>query len=116
MIEHWQASTANRRDWLSATLDIATHALGPGLWHVEHPEDWHMVEGAPVFSALKREYEVLEVHCEPAPQRAGFRVTCSDVTVSTTVDGLLARKSRVEGIWLAKLYQEHGLILPMEEK
>lgn len=112
MIDHWQASAGNRRDWLAATLDTATHALGPGLWHVEHPQDWAMVEGAPVFKSLKDKFEVLEIHCKPVDAPAGFRVTCSDVSVSTTIDGLLARRGRIEGLWLARLHDHDGLRLP----
>lgn len=112
LIDHWQASEENRRHWLSATLKTATHALGPGLWHVEHPEGWAMYEGATLFRDLKREYDMLEVHFEPTSAPAGFRITCSDVSVSTTVQGLLARRSRVEGLWLASMYGADALRLP----
>lgn len=111
-VRHWNESATNRRAWLSATLETATHALGPGLWHVEHPENWHMFEGAPVFKALKDQYEVLEIHCRPCVQLAGFRVCCGDVSVSTTVDGLLSPISRIEGIWLGILGEENVLALP----
>lgn len=112
LIDHWHVSEENRRHWLSATLKTATHALGPGLWHVEHPEDWAMFEGATLFRDLKREYDMLEVHFEPTSEPAGFRITCSDVSVSTTVRGLLARRSRVEGLWLASMYGADALSLP----
>ncbi|MBD3648726.1 MAG: hypothetical protein HUJ31_15030 [Pseudomonadales bacterium] len=112
LIDHWRASETNRRQWLSVTLETATHALGPGLWHVEHPGDWAMYEGAAVFRDLKREYEMLEVHFEPTSEPAGFRVICSDVCVSTTVQGLLAQRSRVEGLWLARMYASDALRLP----
>lgn len=111
-VRHWNESASNRRAWLSATLETATHALGPGLWHVEHPEHWPMFEGAPVFKALRGQYEVLEIHCRPSAQLAGFRVSCGDVSVSTTVDGLLSPKSRIEGIWLGILGEENVLTQP----
>lgn len=111
-VRHWNASASNRRAWLSATLETATHALGPGLWHVEHPQNWPMSEGAPIFKALRDQYELLEIHCRPSAQLAGFRVSCSDVSVSTTVDGLLSPKSRIEGIWLGILGEENVLTLP----
>jgi len=114
-VEHWRASLENRRQWLSATLDTATHALGPGLWHVQHPEDWAMVEGMPIFRDLKRQYEVLEIHFQAASHPAGFLVTCGDVSVSSTVDGLLSRKNAIEGIWLAALHAEGALNAPMYE-
>lgn len=110
---HWKHSASNRRTWLSATLETATHALGPGLWHVEHPENWPVPEGEPIFVALKDQYEMLEIRSRPSVQLAGFRVSCGDVSVSTTVNGLLSPKSRIEGIWLGMLDKENVLTLPV---
>lgn len=112
VIAHWHASPDNRLAWLHSTLEVAAHSLGPGLWHVEHPQDWQMLEGAPVFSVFKDQHEALQIHCEPEAQRAGFRVSCGDVSVSTTVDGLFARKARIEGLWLAMLHRKDVLTLP----
>lgn len=112
---HWSASPENRSEWLRSTLEVAAHSLGPGLWHVEHPQDWHMLEGAPVFSAFKNQHEALQIHCRPEPGPAGFRVSCGDVSVSTTIDGLLARKSRIEGVWLAMLHGKGVLSLPTSQ-
>jgi len=109
---HWHASPDNRLAWLHSTLEVAAHSLGPGLWNVEHPQDWRMLEGAPVFRVFKDQHEALQVHCEPEAQRAGFRVSCGDVSVSTTVDGLFARQARIEGLWLAMLHRKGVLTLP----
>jgi len=112
LVAHWQASPENRCSWLYSTLELAAHSLGPGLWHIEHPQDWPMLEGGAVFKAFQDRHESLQVHCRPESQPAGFRVSCADVSVSTTLDGLLARKSRVEGVWLAKLHGMGVLTLP----
>lgn len=115
VIAYWQASPDNRLAWLHSTLDVAAHSLGPGLWHVEHPRDWQMLEGAPVFKVFKDKHEALQIHCEPADQEAGFHVSCGNVSVSTTVAGLFARKSRVEGLWLAMLHRNGVLTMPASQ-
>ena len=112
VIAHWYASPDNRLAWLHSTLEVAAHSLGPGLWRVEHPQDWQMLEGAPVFRVFKDQHEALQIHCEPEAHLAGFRVSCGDVSVSTTVDGLFARKARIEGLWLAVLHRKDVLTLP----
>lgn len=109
---HWQASAGNRRDWLGRTLETATHALGPGLWTVSHPLDWDILEGAPQFHLLKASFGNLEVHPDPQPIEAGFVITCGDAVLSTTVSGLLSRRDRIEGLWLAILYDEQRLMPP----
>lgn len=111
IVDHWRASEENRHTWLAGTLEVATKALGPGLWYIEHPEDWHMLEGAPQFRALKDEHEALQIHCEPRDHDAGFVIRCGDVSVSTTLDGLLSRPSQIEGLWLAILLEEGVLEL-----
>lgn len=111
LISHWQSSVDNRRAWLSAALDTAVHTLGPGLWHLEHPGDWKAEEGELVFSDLREKYEVLDIRCHPAEHEAGFAVSCSDVTVSATLEGVVSRRSRIEGILLARLYREDAMTL-----
>lgn len=111
IVDHWRDSEENRGAWLSSTLEEATRALGPGLWYVEHPRDWRMLEGARLFRSLKDKHEALQVHCEPRDFEAGFIVRCGDVRVSTTVDGLLAKRSLIEGLWLAILLEDGVLEL-----
>ncbi|MDH5737602.1 MAG: hypothetical protein OEZ23_04795 [Gammaproteobacteria bacterium] len=112
LVNHWQASAANRCAWLAATLETATHALGPGLWHIEHPLDWQQNEGDGLIEALRREYAVLDIRFLPSNHVAGFRVICSDVSVSTTIEGLLSSPSRIEGLWLGLLQDEKVLNMP----
>ena len=112
VVAHWRASPQNRCEWLHLTLEMAAHALGPGLWHLEHPADWQMEEGESVFKLFTGQHENLQVESRPREHPAGFRVACGDVSVSTTVDGLFARKSRVEGLWLALLQKNGVLAIP----
>jgi hypothetical protein len=112
IIRHWKSSAENRRAWLSSTINMAATSLGPGLWHLNYPARWDFYEGEEIFSNIQEKHPDLQIKGVPSNHEAGFLITCSDVSVSTTLDGLFAQETRIVGLWLSMLSERDVLVLP----
>jgi hypothetical protein len=94
---------ADRHAWCLSLIDEAQDRLEQGQWKVEHPNEWDAGTEKSLVGILKSASGASPAF-EADPQiEAGIRIRAGDSCLDGTVDGLLARRARIEAALLALL-------------
>lgn len=95
--------TNNRQAWCVTLIDEAKDRLEPGQWTIEHPADWDAGADTDLADTLKNASGVLPAFKPDREIGAGIRIRAGDSCLDGTIDGLLARRIRIEAALLALL-------------
>lgn len=99
---------ASCKSWCEMLLREAQSALGPETWTIEHPVGWS--DGGWFVSVMRQRGLPEPLLRADAQIVAGLRIFSGTACVDGTIDGLLSRRSRLEGRLLAAWEREaqHG--------
>lgn len=103
LVERWESGAAARRQWLRMTCEQALVFLPDGQWRVAHPPDWDRREARRAIAVLERLRPSVKIEFEDGEQDAGLLLTCGSASVDSRPEGLLADRSRVDGLLLRAL-------------
>jgi F0F1-type ATP synthase membrane subunit b/b' len=96
----WQ-NHADRHGWCLSLIDEAQDRLEQGRWKVEHPTEWDTGTEESLVGMLKNASGALPAF-EADPQiEAGIRIRAGNSCLDGTIDGLLARRTRIKAALLA---------------
>lgn len=96
----WSAA-ALRRAWCEKLVDEAVHAFGAAAWTIEHPDDWSAADAKWMTAALRKRGVPKPNYRAESNSGAGLKISHGSACLDGTVEGLLRRRSRIEGLLLA---------------
>lgn len=103
LVERWKSGAAARREWLCVTCEQALVFLPDGPWRVTHPPDWDRREARRAIAVLEQLRPAVKAEFEAGDQEAGLLLTRGSASVDSRPEGLLADRSRVNGLLLRAL-------------
>jgi hypothetical protein len=93
----------DRQVWCLSLVDEAKDRLEPGLWTIEHPADWDAGANTDLVDTLKNASGSLPAFEPDSEIGVGIRIRAGDSCLDGTIDGLLARRTKIEAVLLALL-------------
>jgi hypothetical protein len=93
----------DRQVWCLSLVDEAKDRLEAGQWTIEHPAGWDASADADLADALKSACGALPAFKPDLDIGAGIRIRAGDSCLDGSIDGLLARRARIEAALLALL-------------
>jgi len=108
LLRHWQ-DPAHRQQWVRHLVEKAASQLIDTHWRVEHPQDWPEDEGSALKLQLGKEYNCTPTLAPDPAISAGLRICAAGACVDGSIEGLLARHTRIEALLLAEIAKQRGL-------
>lgn len=93
----------DRQAWCLSLVDEAKDRLEPGQWTIEHPADWDAGADSDLADALKSASGAAPAFKPDPEMAAGIRIRAGDSCLDGSIEGLLARRARIEAALLALL-------------
>jgi hypothetical protein len=100
-LERRWSDSATRREWCDAIVAKALGAIGQAAWTIEHPSSWTDADSDHVCRKLKKLDVPAATFNLDESATAGMRIRSGTACLDGTIDGLLAERTRVEGLLLA---------------
>ena len=100
-LERRWSSAVSRRAWCEKLLDEARASLGNDTWTIEHPDTWSAADTRWLTGAIKDRDLPTPSYCADSHSSAGLRFINGTACLDGTIEGLLTRRSRIEGRLLA---------------
>lgn len=106
-LERRWSGDATRKAWCEMLIEEAESALSHEPWTIECPANWTGKDQRWLIRTI-RERGLPEPTCRSCPEAsAGLKIRHGSACLDGSIDGLLARRSRVEGLLLAA-WEEHA--------
>lgn len=91
----WRKAEA-RELWVNRVIAIAVSQLGVGVWRVEHPIDWLVIEKNAMQEQIYQRTHQQPIMIVNKNIHAGLRVSFDGAVIDGTINGLLSNRTRIE--------------------
>lgn len=95
--------------WLNMTLAVAEQRLTGNSWRLDHPQGWDKRRAAAAINAFTAQHQSVILELHPSDEiRCGYRIRCGDITIDSSLAGILDDRDEIQGRLLGVLEMTPG--------